>query len=68
MNFCNFCPCFQEKIKKLREDWKYVKNRGEEATSQDAIVPGAAASVVRETVASSAYSPRVQTGRRHVSA
>ncbi|XP_033609096.1 dystrophin, isoforms A/C/F/G/H isoform X6 [Cryptotermes secundus] len=46
----------QEKIKKLREDWKYVKNRGEEATSQDAIVQGAAASTV--------YSPKVQTEAR----
>jgi hypothetical protein len=60
MNFCNFCSCFQEKIKKLREDWKYVKNRGEEATSQDAIAQGAAASTV--------YSPKVQTGKKHVSA
>jgi hypothetical protein len=68
MNFCNVCSCFQEKIRKLREDWKYVKNRGEEATSQDAIVQGAAASGVRETAASTAYSPKVQTGKRHVSA
>jgi hypothetical protein len=45
-----------------------VKNRGEEAASQDAIVQGAAASVVRETAASAAYSPKVQTGKRHVSA
>jgi hypothetical protein len=60
--------CFQEKIKKLREDWKYVKNRGEEATSQDTIVQGAAVSMVRETTASTAYSPEVQTGKRHVSA
>jgi hypothetical protein len=61
------CSCFQEKIKKLREDWKYVKNRGEEATSQDAIFQGAAASLARETAASTAYSPKVQTGKRHVS-
>jgi hypothetical protein len=68
MNFCNFCSCFQEKIKKLREDWKYVKNRGEEVASQDAIVQGAAASVVRETAVSTAYSPKVQIGKGHVSA
>jgi hypothetical protein len=69
VNFCNFCPCFQEKIKKLREDWKYVKNRGEEVASQDATVQGAAAgSVVRETVSSPAYASKVQTGKGHVSA
>jgi chromosome segregation ATPase len=55
----------QEKIKKLREDWQYVKNRGEAVTSHDASVQGAAAAVARETATSTAYSPRVHTEVRH---
>jgi hypothetical protein len=65
MNFGEMCPNFQEKIKKLREDWQYVKNRGETVTSHDASVQGAAATVARETAASTAYSPRVHAGKRH---
>ena len=59
---------FQEKIKKLREDWHYVKNRGEAVISHDASVQGAAAAVARETATSTAYSPRVHTGKRHAPA
>jgi hypothetical protein len=67
MNFWKNCGNFQEKIKKLREDWQYVKNRGEAVTSHDGNVQGAAAAAAaaRETATSAAYSPRVHTGKRH---
>jgi hypothetical protein len=68
MNFWNIYPNFQEKIKKLREDWQYVKNRGGEMTSQDPSIHGAAASVARETAGLAATSPKVHTGKRSASA
>jgi hypothetical protein len=68
MNFWKMFGNFQEKIKKLREDWQYVKNRGEAVTSHDASVQGDAAAVARETAASTAYSPRVHTGKRYAPA
>ncbi|XP_021932648.1 dystrophin-like [Zootermopsis nevadensis] len=52
----------QEKIKKLREDWQYVKNRGEEVLLQDVNVQGAAALTTRETAASVASAANVHTG------
>jgi len=45
-----------------------VKNRGEAVTSHDASVQGAAAAVARETATSTAYSPRVHTGKTHAPA
>lgn len=60
----NFNPNFQEKIKKLREDWQYVKNRGEEVLLQDVNVQGAAALTTRETAASVASAANVHTGKR----
>jgi hypothetical protein len=64
----NFYPNFQEKIKKLREDWQYVKNRGEEVISQDGSFQGAAAPMTREAAASIASSPNLHTGKIQASA
>jgi hypothetical protein len=60
----NFYLNSQEKIKKLREDWQFVKNRGEEMVSQDDSVQGAVACMTRQTAASVASSPNVHTGKR----
>ncbi|XP_069695333.1 dystrophin, isoforms A/C/F/G/H isoform X7 [Periplaneta americana] len=54
----------QEKIKKLREDWQYVKNRGEEATSPDsgsAGAQGAAAAAAAAAAAPATVPPAAPT-------
>ncbi|PSN39418.1 hypothetical protein C0J52_22771 [Blattella germanica] len=59
----------QEKIKKLREDWQYVKNRGEDPTPQEPVsssTQGAAASVTKETLKPVTSTPKPPSGRTAV--
>ena len=57
-----FTCTLQEKIKKLREDWQYVKNRGEDPTPQE-VASAVAVPVERDAVKTAASPPRLQSGR-----